>query len=268
MKLAFLSLHGMGSQTEKEGDAFIINTLTKLKKKYPKTDFWGKDIYYQHLLEGAEENYWDKASKNYKLKWKSLRKFMIYNFADAASLEHGVQRPKNSSYKAIQKTIAQALLETHRQLGAGVKIIIVAHSLGSQVFSNYLWDAEKSLNYFSNKDDSLSEEEQQVIRLKRPSELITVGSNIALFKAGLKKAQNFDRPHSAFQWINLFDASDPLGFPLRPLDESYDVAWVQDRIIQAGNLLQRWNPASHIHYWKSADLEKQIFQSAEKLLMQ
>ena len=66
------------------------------------------------------------------------------------------------------------------------------------------------------------------------------------------------RPTPGFEWINVYDPDDALGWPLQPLSPDY-AALVQDRVINAGQgmvnwILKRWNPASHSAYWADGQL--------------
>jgi hypothetical protein len=59
------------------------------------------------------------------------------------------------------------------------------------------------------------------------------------------------------KWINFYDKDDVLGYPLRPLNMDYE-KMVEDVEINAGGLLDSWNPSSHMAYWTDMDVIRPV----------
>ena len=181
-----------------------------------------------------------------------LRQFFLYGFGDAGSLEHSSHRRKKK-YIAVQKEIAKAVEHAYLDLSGSVQkpVVIIAQSLGCQVISNYLWDAQHDLNFFAKYkvDDA---DKKSFMKLGSLHNLITTGCNMPLFNAGLEDRQCFSKPNGFFIWDNYYDPDDVLGWPLRQLGDSYD--FVNDHAINAGGLFTSWNPLSHGKYWSDADV--------------
>ena len=53
------------------------------------------------------------------------------------------------------------------------------------------------------------------------------------------------------EWINFYNKSDIIGYPLKSLNEAYSKAVTEDKEVNDGGLLESWNPLSHCSYWTS-----------------
>lgn len=87
---------------------------------------------------------------------------------------------------------------------------------------------------------------------------LTTGCNIPIFVAAHKERdiRPIARPTPCFEWINVFDPDDTLGWPLQPLSASY-AAMANDVPVNAGQgmakwILESWKPFSHLAYWSDA----------------
>jgi len=99
-----------------------------------------ESVYYQDLLQGHQEDYWEEIDDQYSLKWDFLRKFMLFSFSDAASIEHSL-RNDMVLYIAVHQTIATGFDNSFGALGNEPRpVIVVAQSLGGEQISNYIWD--------------------------------------------------------------------------------------------------------------------------------
>ena len=70
------------------------------------------------------------------------------------------------------------------------------------------------------------------------------------------------------EWINFFNKSDIMGYPLRSLNQSYSKAVTEDREVNDGGLLQSWNPLSHCSYWTSKSVIETIATGLHDVLQQ
>nr|VFK44597.1 MAG: hypothetical protein BECKTC1821E_GA0114239_103714 [Candidatus Kentron sp. TC] len=197
---------------------------------------------------------------------------MLYSFSDAASLEHRSHQSDSVYYEA-QKRIFDSLRAIYEKLGKGSKnVIFIAQSLGGQVLSNYIWDAQSKnpkqgvwMEDYSATVPKGSDIEN-FIRLKGLKTLFTTGCNIPLFVAGRNKIQSIytNRNGYSFEWHNFYDEDDVLGWPLKPLGKFFDQdkdgasyydSITRDHEINANSTFQStitksWNPLSHGEYWR------------------
>ena len=159
-------------------------------------------------------------------------------------------------YSQFHRSIRNGLRNLRRRLGGDKPLIVIAHSLGSVIMSNYIWDAQKgrvSGTPFQQMDTLAG--------------FITFGSPIPLFAMTYTHRKNIRFPsanienyfpdasanelESAVKWFNFFDADDVLGYPIQHLGDSYKM--VEDREINVGGLFTSWNPFSHAAYWTDND---------------
>lgn len=251
--VALITLHGMG----KVKPNYYSKLEDALKKRLG--DDWARvsfnNVQYAPILQEPEDKLWRAiiSDSENDIDAVRLRKFFMFGFGDAGSLEHSAHG-NGVKYQAVQTEIQRALKDALLDFeGDHTKpVVIVAQSLGCQVISNYLWDAEKNKQIFSNSNTgSLPADELSFLKLKSLKHLVTTGCNIPLFIAGLDQRTCFTPP-DGFSWDNFYDPDDPLGWPLQQLDSTY--GFIRDHHINAGGLLTSWNPMSHGGYWSDDDV--------------
>lgn len=271
-KLSLLVVHGMGDTAPNFADE-----LEHILRQHLDSENWRnihfESVYYQGILQKNERRVWNDMQfmPSKKLRWKELRKFMLFGFADASSLEHK-HTDNNSVYKQAQKIIVDSLRRARSHLGhKDSPVIIIAQSLGGQVISNYIWDVQNSLGVWDeNSPDYIApnSEEKSFLSLETMRLLFTTGCNIPLFVAGFDKIIPFQKEgqlHPDFKWKNFYDRDDVLGWPLQPLSLEYNQL-VEDIEIDSGNTFERMTPFSHSRYWTDPDFYKPLMDEIRKLL--
>jgi len=262
---AIITVHGMGDTN--------INYYKSIGKKLRQAvgkDTWDsrvhlESVYYQDLLQGNQEEYWEDSDDEHGLRWDFLRKFMLFAFSDAASIEHSLHNDK-VLYKAVHQKIATAFDNAYIALGNEAKpVFLIAQSLGGQEVSNYIWDAQANQHFFSAPGPG-DAEQKAFRRFSTCKQFITTGCNIPVFKAGLIDPKNFQRPNDDFTWHNYFDVDDVLGYPVKKMAPSFDVDWVNDLKVSVGGFFTGWNPASHTKYWTDKDVVGPIAQDIKSIL--
>ncbi len=253
--VALITIHGMGKGKPK----YYKDIEKKLKKKLGQT--WSQvsfqNIYYADELQVPQNELWTsiKAHEDNDIDATKLRQFFIFSFGDAVTLEYSGHKDK-VKYLAVQKRIQQALENAYMDLGRDLSkpVVIIAHSLGCQVLSNYLWDAGKWQNIFAQ--DRADPDLNQFLKLRSLTNLVTTGCNMPLFVSGLDQRVSFKKPNNQFQWDNFYDPDDVLGWPLRQLGPTFE--YIKDHHINAGGLFTSWNPLSHGEYWKDKDVVRPL----------
>ncbi len=251
-EVALITLHGMGKVKPSYYFELEEKLKTRLGDKWTRVSF--QNIQYAPILQDPEDKLWADmmANPNNDLDGTKLRQFFLFGFGDAGSLEHSAHRD-HTLYIAVQREIQEALENALIDFEGDTSkpVVIIAHSLGCQVISNYLWDSQNNNNIFSTPIHDGSEK-SGFLALKRLTNLITTGCNIPLFIAGLKERICFQKPNNLFAWDNYYDPDDVLGWPLKQLGQTYEI--VNDHPINSGNLLSSWNIASHGEYWSDMDI--------------
>lgn len=251
-EIALITLHGMGKVKPDYADDLVQRLRQRLGPKWAGVSV--QHVQYAPILQAPQDQLWSAmtAAPGNKLDATALRQFLLFGFGDAGSLEHSAHTDK-VQYLAVQREIRQALDRALQDFeGDATKpVVIIAQSLGCQVISNYIWDAQKGKGIFSGLPDADSPEDG-FRKLKTLARLVTTGCNIPLFIAGLAERTCFKKPNDSFAWDNYYDQDDVLGWPLRQLGETYHI--VSDHPINAGGIISSWNPVSHGKYWSDKDV--------------
>lgn len=270
-----LAVHGMGDTPENFADELEEKLADRLGPA-DRARVHFDSIYYQGVLQANQERVM-RAMRAEELDGIKLRKFLLYGFSDAAGLERQASSP-GSPYEQVQRIIRDVLKRAYQAVGPK-PVVLVAQSLGCQVISNYLWDAQKtgraSQGVWKSPTTRRNSDLDAFLRLKSLRYLYTTGSNIPIFLAGFPedqiKAVETAGDGYAIRWNNYYDEDDVLGWPLKPLSTSYGQAVYRDYAINAngtllGTLTHGWNALSHTRYWIDADVLKPLAADIRSLL--
>ncbi|MBI5791976.1 MAG: hypothetical protein HZA63_10915 [Rhodocyclales bacterium] len=258
--VALITIHGMGRIKPdyfRQLEDGLVDILGR--RQWDRVAF--RNVQYAPVLQGPQDELWEAmlAERANQLDARKTREFFLFGFGDGGSLEYSAQKDPRR-YIAVQKKIQEELLSAFAAMGhvADKPVVIIAQSLGCQVISNYLWDAQHGRHIFAG---SGSGPRADFLKLKSLRNLITTGCNIPLFVGGLGDRVCFAPPHLEFTWDNYYDKDDVLGWPLRQLGSTYEI--VNDHSINAGGVFSSWNLASHARYWSDKDV---IASVARRLL--
>jgi hypothetical protein len=268
---ALLTIHGMGETPRDYAEKLVEALAGRLGQLAAQVDF--RSVYYQDILKPNQETVWAKVNDTVHLRYPDLRRFLLFGFGDAAGLENR-KEIDGSVYELAQEAIARELLGVARQ-DPNTSVVFLAQSLGCQVLSSYIYDAQKAAaggrvlaGIWKDIDGwarralgaPLSDTEKRFLAGGTCTAFVTTGCNIPIFVAAHKQMdiKPIARPCARFEWINLYDPDDALGWPLQPLSPGY-AALVDDRAINAGQgvvtwILKSWNPLSHTAYWNDAQV--------------
>jgi hypothetical protein len=275
-KVALLTIHGMGEQPLDYADDMRRALQHQMGDAFVNVDV--HSVYYQHLLKPNEQDVWNRTRERAKVRYEQLRKFILFGFADAAGLENRKEYD-GSVYELAQEEIARALLAIHAQRGPDTPIVMLAHSLGCQVMSSFIYDAQKRAGGGTvaagiwkpgRLADSLTAEQRTFLQCSTVRTFVTTGCNIPVFVAAHHRmdVKPITRPNPGFSWLNLYDPDDALGWPLQPLEGGYETL-VEDRAINAGQgildfMTKSWNPLSHTAYWTAAPVIQPLAELLQK----
>jgi hypothetical protein len=285
-KAALVTVHGMGKTESNYATEFIGEIKKRLGSKSDGVYFGS--IYYQNILQVNEDRVWNLVGG--ELGWKALRQFLLFGFADAAGLESNKEED-NSVYTQAQIATAKELFAARLGLGGNGPLVIIAQSLGGQVLSNYLWDAQhykappdqtpvkfgvwldptKYAQAIANKN-VLTPEEIAFLRGDSIRAVYTTGCNIPIFVAAHAVDQiiPINKPSGQFEWHNFYDKDDVLGWPLAQLSTKYAEIVKDHKINVSGGFLgwlfKSWNPLSHEQYWEDNDVLEPLVKLLEPLV--
>ena len=266
-QVTLITVHGMGETLPNYADGLMASVRARLGTVADQAVM--RSVYYQKILQDNQQLVWDRTRSQSTVRYDDLRKFVLYGFGDAAGLENRKEIP-GSVYELAQGEIARALMSAHA-VRPGMPVVFLAQSLGCQVLSSYIYDAQKAAagkpvgaGIWRNIDAwaqqaygrALTASERGFIGAGTCAGLITTGCNIPIFVAAHKEMHIIPiaPPTALFKWVNYYDPDDALGWPLQPLSGGYR-ALVEDRAINANDgvlsmVLKSWNPLSHNLYWQ------------------
>lgn len=121
-------------------------------------------------------------------------------------------------------------------------LTFIAHSLGTVITSNFIYDQQKRQN--------------EVHPAFTLCNFFTMGSPLALFslRSGpeiFKNPIHLEDPLG--RWINLFDDDDLVGYPLKNLNDAYNSVVHKDLQMEVGLL-----GISHVQYWTDKNVHRLI----------
>ena len=263
--IGVLVVHGIGVQEKDFADDFISEMNDRLMglQVAPDAVVW-QPAYWADLFNDRELKLWNDLSRDHDLDWVTVRQFFINFFADAIAYQRKLVAT-DDMYRQIHNRIHGNLAKLRSDLGGQDKpLIIIAHSLGSVILSNYIWDEQTNQGLGTNPFECM----------ETLASIVTFGSNIPLFTLALDKIECITFPPPTLpanlkakaKWLNLFDGDDVLGYPLKPLSPSYTQTVTADLQINAGGLFTSWNPISHTEYWTDNDFTKPVAQLISDLV--
>jgi hypothetical protein len=267
--LSLITVHGMGETPPDYASGLGRRLRDRIGAHFDgRVDL--RAVYYQDILKKNEQEVWRRVQHSSTVRYEQLRKFLLFGFGDAAGLENR-KEDSGSVYELAQIEIAKTLLDAYAANGADTPLVLLSHSLGCQVLSSYIYDAQKArsglpvaagvwrdIDHWSRtlQGRALTESEKSFLACGTALGWITTGCNIPIFVAAHKEMTiiPISRPRPGFKWLNLYDPDDVLGWPLQPLSEGYRLL-VEDRVVNVGHgvvnfVVRSWNPLSHSYYWE------------------
>ena len=256
--VAVAVIHGMGTQ---EPD-FAEDMIDELNDRIDGSDriAW-QSIFWADVLQSRQDDYLRNANSQNDLDFFLLRKFVVGALGDASAYRR-VNNAPNSTYGQVHTKVRNGIKELYEdpnKLNSQVKpLIILAHSLGGHIMSNYIWDIQKRRPIVPPGNNRFE-------RMRTLVFFITFGCNIPLFTFALQRILPIRLPSSA-EWFNYFDPDDVLGYPLKPINSAYNQTVSEDITINVGGILTSWNPASHTRYWTDNSFTKPVARLISRFL--
>jgi hypothetical protein len=260
-KIGILIIHGMGSQKRDFADRTILKIDERLQQEHhknPKHVAW-ETVYWADVLEKRQNAFLQRAGYKNDLDWDRLRKFAVKALGDAVAYQQ-VQGQKNVTYKKVHSRVEAQMMKLYSKLSSPAKpLIIIAHSLGTVIMSNYIWDIQKrnQTKGGHKKSGSSAVGKDDFKKMHSLVGIITFGCNLPLFSFAYHPIDAIQFPPKALdglyatkaKWLNFYDRDDVLAYPLKPVSASYNKSVTEDIEIKVSGVLKGWNPAAHSKYW-------------------
>lgn len=272
-------IHGMGSQGRTKPDDSAVPTYSKTMHKRVARELGVKmdrvawrEVFFAHILQDRQEAFL-RAIKR-RTDFDKLRGFVMCNLSDAASYRK-TNDPNDTTYEMIHAQIDAVMAELRADLGPNAPVVILAHSLGGHIMSNFIYDQQAI-----KRSTGQGRFAEPIRNMETVAGLITFGCNIPVFVFAYPPDRVFpiDRPNAGLPpqlkfktwWYNLYDRDDVLGYPLRDIGPLYAdlvrVKELRDVPVNAGGLLTSWNPASHNAYWGDPDVYEPVSRFLQNMM--
>lgn len=199
------------------------------------------------------------------LHFPTLRWLVVHFLGDAITYE---ARPSDRElYDRVHQIVAAALHELALEAGSDAPLCIVAHSLGSVVISNFVWDLEVAAGRHPQRagydpvaahvaaelDDTPLERGETLAWLYTRGSPLALwsqryadfGEPVAVPAAGLSD----HHPELDGEWVNVWSPDDVVALPLRDLNDRWHDGVDEDRQVSVSPRWLGWTPAVHPFYW-------------------
>lgn len=274
---------------------YYVGMRDRLLRALPKADrpyVTFRAVFWADIVRGRQQEYLLYASEQTSFQPTRLHKLVIEGLGDAAAFQ------KTFATSSAYEEIHERLRRTIRDVSTGLKdqrpLVFIGHSLGCHIISSYAWDMHKLKAPELDSQASRGPPDPPFARLDTFAGLITMGSNQPLFTFNIgpqyvhpiTRSQKPGAYPAAFpgpmvdpavraqsRWLNFYSARDPLGYPLKPLNEAYDdeplltdvhafSEGTLHRIFMRGWLRELSAMKAHAGYWRN---RKVVSQSAQLL---
>ena len=285
--LGVLVIHGMGDQRADFADPMIRELSRRIEGLGgdPAAICW-EPVFWADVLEGCETALLRELSAGGDLDYGDLRHFIVHSLGDAIAYQQVPQaRQQVNVYQEIHRRVAECVRRLRRRTREGkpasapdVPLVILAHSLGCHIMSNYVWDVQSAAMKRTRSASGGTRGSAPATPLERMESLaaiVTFGCNLPLFTLAYNELKPIGFPprtlkrhfpkgtpseaiKRAAKWVNYYDPDDVLAYPLKPLSAAYDRTVSADVAINVGSPVASWNPMSHLQYWTDNDFTKPV----------
>lgn len=261
-KIAVAIVHGIGKQDPTFAQK-ITDALNVRCRDVCGEDVVIESVHWAPVLQAEEDELQLRLEQGGRMNFPRLRGFAIDFVADALAYQPAPD--DRSAYDGIHRVFAQAIHRLVEQTGPTAPLCIIAHSLGSIIASNYIYDLQ--IEPFRPIISGIVKEcigDTPIERGETLALLYTLGSPIALWSL---RYRNFGKPIQVpasqlpqyypdlrGEWVNFYDRDDVVGFPIKTLNEKYREVVTEDREVNSGRMLADLTPLSHIGYWTDRDI--------------
>ena len=251
--LAIMYVHGIHVVDHDYAHALHLNIMDLLCANHPEHRI--VDVYDRIFYRAA---FWadifapaqvalDTSLASYDLSWLKLRQFMAASVAQAVGYEGARTDP---SYEGVHARLSVALADLSNVAGPETDLVIVAHSLGCVVTSDFIWDMQHTCA--DHAPDTALE------RLETLRGLVTMGNPSALYASRYTDMGVPIRAGSGgVMWQNLMASADVIAWPLRTLNPAYALEVHEDKVVNVG-MLNNLTPAAHTAYWDALPVAREI----------
>jgi hypothetical protein len=263
-KVAVFVIHGIGDQKSDFADDFMNVIKDRAKSKH--SEYIMHSCHWADELQESQDlmlPYIKSSSYSWQFITRWLKSIVVNNISDATSY--------HQAYDRIHQRVNKELEEVRQRAGNDCKIIVVAHSLGAMIMSDYIYDCQHSADKDPPPERFVKNHpiRNDVTNMKTLHEIVTFGANIPLFRMGFstKTILSINDNDGKIKWDNFYSPFDLLGYHLnefytdpadRPKIEDHRLFW---------NGIFGFCFSSHSKYWKNRKVINHIAAKIDEIAL-
>lgn len=279
-------IHGMGDPVPSFA-APLIDGLSRLLGDDAAAIAF-EPCFWSDILQESQNEIWHRLQRApTPMRLNALRQWVVGTLGDPTGYLSGYEQRGIPVLQSVHQRFARSLAAVERRLNdpAGAPLVVLAHSLGGVVVTNYLWNLERAAGEVgtgavSTMHAGAREVARRPIgdspmqRLETLAGLITFGCNIPLFLPPTPPYEcvRFPRPglpghlRAAARWLNVYDPYDILGYPLGDLWDEAHGTKIDDVALEVGMPVISMTPLSHTCYWSDSGFQSMVVGELRRVL--
>ncbi len=264
--LAIAVVHGMGSADQHysvELKHRVTETYVRGDKGRSDEDLIWQEIYWGDLVQAQHARTLKAVNYKNDLAYPGLRELFVDYLGTSLAY-----RPQSGypMYPLLHARIKEQLakMASHRRVDSScTPLIVLAHSFGSVILSNYIYDLQIEQARIGGLIPGLTPFEQ----FQTFAGFITFGSPLAIYADQPGDFNRAIRVHgpalpdsqkALSKWLNFYDKDDIIAYPLKGINPAYEQAVSEDIEINVGSPATSWNPGCHNGYWEDPDFFRPV----------
>jgi hypothetical protein len=279
-------IHGMGDPDPAFAAPLVDGLSRQLGSDATAVAF--EPCFWADILQAGQDTIWRRLQgAPSPMRLNLLREWIVATLGDPTGYLSGYERHGVPVLHSVHQRFADSLARVESRLAspATAPLVVLAHSLGCVVVTNYLWNLERAAGEVaaaavSAMHAGAREVARKVVgdtpvqRLETLTGLVTFGCNIPLFLPPVPPYEcvRFPRPalraelKATARWLNVYDPYDILGYPLNDLwDESHGTT-IEDVALEVGMPGLSMTPLSHTFYWTDAGFQSLVGKELLRML--
>ena len=279
-------IHGMGDPDPAFALPLIEGLSRLLASEAGAVAF--EPCFWSDILQDGQDEIWRRLQDaRSPMRINFVREWVVGTLGDPTGYLSGYERQGIPLMHRVHQRFADSLARVEARLAvpARAPVVVLAHSLGCVVVTNYLWNLERAAGEVGTSAVSAMHPAAREIarkaigdtpvqRLETLTGLVTFGCNIPLFLPPNPPYEcvRFPRPglaarlSAAARWLNVYDPYDILGYPLGGLWDETHGTRIEDIAMEVGMPGLSMTPLSHTFYWADAGFQSLLAGELRRML--
>lgn len=250
---------------------FAAGLIRRLQKKLGRDadDVAFEPCYWAPVLQQSQDRIWQKLLESgHEMDQKRMRRWIVSALGDPVGYLSGYMQDGAPVHLKVHECVRDALGRLAARLAEPdtAPLVVLAHSLGSVVASNYIWNEERASGELRPAGAALSgtlePSKRQPVgrtpfeRMESLVTLVTYGSTIPLFLPPIEPLECIRFPRETLhpklrgvaRWLNIYDPDDLLGYPIAAAWDELHGSRIDDVTVNIGIFPLSETPLTHTMY--------------------